>query len=56
MIRCISVFERNMIQSLRQRGFDDARTGRRSGLIIDTLRKALGAERSGRAETPFGWT
>ena len=42
-----------VVQSLRQRGFDDAKIGRRSGLIIDTLRKALDAERSGRAETLF---
>ena len=42
-----------IVQSLRQRGFDDARIGRRSGLIIDTLRKALDAERSRRAEALF---
>ena len=42
-----------VVQSLRQRGFDDAKIGRRSGLIIDTLRKALDAERTERAETLF---
>ena len=42
-----------IVQSLRQRGFDDARIGRRSGLIIDTLRKELDAERSRRAEALF---
>lgn len=42
-----------VIKALRDRGFDDAKIGRLSGLIIDTLRKSLDAGRSARAEMLF---
>jgi type III restriction enzyme len=38
---------------LRQRGFDDAKIGAASGLIVDELRKALDKERDSRAEALF---
>lgn len=42
-----------VVKALRDRGFDDAKIGRLSGLIIDTLRKSLDADRSARAEALF---
>lgn len=42
-----------MVKALHDRGFDDAKIGRLSGLIIDTLRKSLDADPSARAEMLF---
>jgi type III restriction enzyme len=42
-----------MVAALRNRGFDDEKIGRLSGLIIDTMRKGLDADRTARAEALF---
>jgi type III restriction enzyme len=42
-----------LVAALRERGFDDARLGSLSSLIIEELRRGLDAERTRRAETLF---
>jgi type III restriction enzyme len=42
-----------LLSGLRKRGFDETRLGQLSGLIVDTLRAGLDAERSKRAEALF---
>jgi type III restriction enzyme len=42
-----------LLAALRARGFDTAKLGRLSGLIVEELRKGLDAERTARAEALF---
>lgn len=43
----------DFLAALRARGFDDEKTGRHAGLILDELRRGLDAERTTRAEALF---